>query len=118
MSGGSRPVNMRTDAGMGEVKRAPGASRMLEWDERMHRWAVVGERGWTLRAEGSGRGRLLSVGQGQSPVPETWLARPDAVEWADTDRLRRSWDPNRYPKLPETGRISADLERTIDPLTP
>ncbi len=43
MSGGSRPVNMRTDAGMGEVKRAPGASRMLEWDERMHRWAVVGE---------------------------------------------------------------------------
>ena len=79
---------------------------MLEWDERMHRWAVVvGERGWTLRAEGSGHGRLLSVGQGQSPVPETWLARPDAVEWADTDRLTRSWDPNWYPKLPETGRI-------------
>ena len=42
----------------------------------------------------------------------------DAVEWADTDRLRRSWDPNRDPKLPETGRISGVLERTIDPLTP
>ena len=39
------------------------------------------------------------------PLAETWLARPDVVEWADTDRLRRSWDPNRDPKLPETGRI-------------
>ncbi len=52
---------MRTDAGMGEVKRAPGASRMLEWDERMHRWAVVGERGWTVRAERHVHGSVLSV---------------------------------------------------------
>ena len=37
---------------------------MLEWDERMHRWAAVGEGGWTLRAEGSGRRGVLSVGQG------------------------------------------------------
>ena len=28
------------------------------------------------------------------------------------------WDPNRDPKLPETGRISRNLERTTDPLTP
>ena len=37
---------------------------MLEWDERMHRWAVVGERGWTLRAEGSGHGVCYSIGHG------------------------------------------------------
>ena len=40
------------------------------------------------------------------------------AEWADTDRLRRSWDPNWDPKLPETGEISAAVKRTTDPLTP
>ena len=28
------------------------------------------------------------------------------------------WDPNWDPKLPETGRISGELERAVDPLTP
>ena len=37
---------------------------MPEWDERMPRWAAVGEQGWTLRAQGHGRGSVLSVGQG------------------------------------------------------
>ena len=40
------------------------------------------------------------------------------LEWADTDRLRLSWDPNRDPKLPETGRVSTTVERTTDPLAP
>ncbi len=42
---------------------------MLEWDDWMHGWAAMGEapageRGWTLRVEGHGRGSVLSVGQG------------------------------------------------------
>ena len=35
-----------------------------------------------------------------------------------SDRDRLIWGPNWDPKLPETGRISGALERTIDPLTP
>ena len=40
------------------------------------------------------------------------------AEWADTDRLRRSWNPNRDSKFPETDRISAALEITTETLTP
>ena len=40
------------------------------------------------------------------------------IEPQSTDRLRRSWYPNWYPKLPETGRVSGVLQRTTDPLTP
>ncbi len=37
---------------------------MLEWDERMRTWAVVGERGGPQEQEGHGHGSVLSVGQG------------------------------------------------------
>ena len=44
---------------------------MLEWDERMHGWAAVDERGWTLRVQGHGRRGVLSIGQGLVEV-EVW----------------------------------------------
>ena len=52
---------------------------MLEWDERMPRWAAVGEEGWTLRAGGHGRGSVLSVGQGLIEVEAHALAA--ATDW-------------------------------------
>ena len=44
---------------------------MLEWDARMHGWGAVGGGGWTLRAEGSGRRGVLSIGQGVIEVEGT-----------------------------------------------
>ena len=69
-------------------------------------------------------GRLLSVGQGLIELDVGNRLRicgiepGGPIETQSTDRLRRSWDPNWDPKLPETGRILGELERTTDPLTP
>ncbi len=72
---------------------------------------LVGEQGWTLRAEGHGRGRLLSVGQGLierdvgNRLGICGIEPGGLIEPQSLDRLKRSWDPNRDPKLPETGGI-------------
>ena len=59
-------------------------SRRCEFLRRSARYAAFGED--------------ASVTAVAYSVAETWLARPDAVEWADTDRLKRSWDPKWDPK--------------------
>ncbi len=80
---------------------------MLEWDERMPRWAAVGEQGWTLRAEGHGRGSVLSVGQG---LIELEFGKGLRISGIESGRLIESelglrWGAGRSEERSPTGKI-------------